>query len=106
MFVSGSAGLIVDVNGFVPAGSNLTGLTPARLFDSRSSGGARTPDSVTEVQVAGLGGVPTQARTAVLNITAVQAASAGFMTVFPCGTTVPTASNLNYTAGQTIARHG
>ena len=103
VFVSGSAGLIVDVNGFVPAGSNLTGLIPARLFDSRSSGGARTPDSVTEVQVAGLGGVPTQARTAVLNITAVQAASAGFMTVFPCGTAVPTASNLNYAAGQTIA---
>ncbi len=58
VYVSGSAGLIVDVNGFVPAGSNLTALIPARLFDSRSSGGARTPNSVTEVQVAGLGGVP------------------------------------------------
>ncbi len=38
-----------------------------------------------------------------LNVTAVQASSAGFMTVFPCGTPVPTASNLNYAAGQTIA---
>ena len=25
------------------------------------------------------------------------------MTVFPCGTAVPTASNLNFAAGQTIA---
>ena len=103
VYVSGTAGLLVDVNGFVPAGSNLTALIPARLFDSRSSGGARTAGSVTEVQVAGLGGVPAQARTAMLNVTAVQASSDGFMTVFPCGTPVPTASNLNFAAGQTIA---
>jgi ABC-type sugar transport system substrate-binding protein len=103
VYVSGSAGLLVDVNGFVPAGSNLTALFPVRLFDSRSGGGARTPNSVTEVQVAGLGGVPSQARTAMLNVTAVQASAAGFMTMFPCGTPVPTASNLNYAAGQTIA---
>ena len=37
-----------------------------------------------------------------LNVTAVEASSAGFMTVFPCGTPVPTASNLNFAAGQTI----
>lgn len=103
VFVSGTAGLLVDVNGFVPSGSNLTALNPARLLDSRSSGGVRAPNSVTEVQVAGLGGVPPQARTAMLNVTAVQALSDGFMTVFPCGTPVPTASNLNYAAGQTIA---
>jgi hypothetical protein len=103
VYVSGTAGLLVDVNGFVPAGSNLAALIPARLFDSRSSGGTRAPDSVTEVQVAGLGGVPSQARTAMLNVTAVQASSDGFMTVFPCGTPVPIASNLNFTVGQTIA---
>ena len=37
-----------------------------------------------------------------LNVTAIDAFSAGFMTVFPCGTPVPTASNLNYAARQTI----
>ncbi len=102
VYVSGSAGLLVDVNGFVPAGSNFAALNPARLFDSRSNGGARAADSVTEVQVAGLGGVPADAKTAMLNVTAIEASSAGFMTVFPCGTPVPTASNLNFAAGQTI----
>jgi hypothetical protein len=102
VYVSGSAGLLVDVNGFVPAGSNFAALNPARLFDSRSNGGARAADSVTEVQVAGLGGVPAGAKTAMLNVTAIEASSAGFMTVFPCGTPVPTASNLNFAAGQTI----
>ena len=29
--------------------------------------------------------------------------TAGFITIYPCGTTRPNASNLNYTAGQTIA---
>ena len=102
VYVSGSAGLLVDVNGFVPAGSNFAALNPARLFDSRSNGGARAAGSVTEVQVAGLGGVPADAKTAMLNVTAIEASSAGFMTVFPCGTPVPTASNLNFAAGQTI----
>ncbi|HWM19159.1 MAG TPA: S8 family serine peptidase [Ilumatobacteraceae bacterium] len=102
VYVSGSAGLIVDVNGFVPLGSTLAALNPARLFDSRSNGGARPAGSITEVQVAGLGGVPSTARTAMLNVTAIGPSSAGFMTVFPCGTPVPTASNLNYASGQTI----
>ncbi len=30
-------------------------------------------------------------------------AEPGFITVYPCNTTRPTASSLNYTAGQTIA---
>jgi hypothetical protein len=102
VFVSGSAGLLVDVNGFVPAGSNFAALDPARVFDSRSNGGLRLPDSVTAVQVAGLAGVPAGASTAMLNVTAIEATNPGFMTVFPCGTAVPTASNLNYAAGQTI----
>jgi subtilisin family serine protease len=102
VYVSGSAGLLVDVNGFVPAGSSLAAVNPARLYDSRSNAGPLHADSVTEVHVAGLGGVPSGSRTAMLNVTAIDAESAGFMTVFPCGTAVPTASNLNYAAGQTI----
>ena len=50
----------------------------------------------------GRGGVPVNASAAALNVTAVDAGDAGFMTVFPCGTTAPDASNLNYRAGQTI----
>jgi hypothetical protein len=102
VFVSGSAGLLVDINGFVPAGSDFAALDPVRVFDSRSTGAALVANSVTAVQVAGLGGVPAGASTAMLNVTAIEPSDAGFMTVFPCGTSVPTASNLNYAAGQTI----
>src|SRR5262249_19628740 len=58
---------------------------------------------ITEVQVAGRAGVPADAATASLNVTATDTQSAGFVTVFPCGQPVPTASNLNFRAGDTIA---
>jgi subtilisin family serine protease len=102
VFVSGSAGLLVDVNGFVPAGSNFSALNPARLFDSRNHGGRRAAGGMTTIEVAGVGGVPPNAKTVMLNVTAIEAGSDGFMTVFPCGTPVPTASNLNFASGQTI----
>ena len=77
-------------------------VNPARLFDSRQGAGPRSPGSITEVQIAGTGSVPLGATGAVLNVTAVNAAAPGFLSVFPCGTAVPDASNLNYAAGQTI----
>ena len=60
--------LLVDVNGFVPPGSVVGSLTPARLLDSHADGatvdgalvggGQRGAGSITEVPVAGRGGVP------------------------------------------------
>ncbi len=104
--------LLVDVNGFVPAGSTVGSLPPARLFDSRADGttvdgalartGRRGAGSITEVLVAGRGGVPADARAVILNVTAVQADAAGYVSVFPCGEAVPNASNLNFAAGQTV----
>jgi hypothetical protein len=38
----------------------------------------------------------------VLNVTVTAPQAAGYATVFPCGATVPTASNLNYAQAQTI----
>ena len=35
-------------------------------------------------------------------MTVTDPAGAGFLTVYPCGTSRPTASNLNFVAGQTI----
>ena len=86
---------------------------PQRLVDGRASGetidgedegfGTLAPDDVIEIQVAGRGDVPIEAEGAVLNVTAVNAASDGFFTVFPCNDDVPNTSNLNYRAGQNIA---
>jgi hypothetical protein len=55
-----------------------------------------------EVQVGGMAGVPSNAAAVALNMTVVNAAAAGFATVFPCGQPRPEASNLNFAAGQTI----
>ncbi|MEY2521620.1 MAG: hypothetical protein QOJ66_185 [Ilumatobacteraceae bacterium] len=85
---------------------------PARLLDTRpgsttvdglfAGGGIRPGGSILELNVAGRGGVPPDASAAVLNITVTQPATAGFVTAFPCGVEVPTASNLNFVAGDTI----
>ena len=87
---------------------------PARLFDTRTDPGTSTIDgqglgagllaagSVTEVQVAGRGGVPNAATAAVLNVTVTGPGGAGYVTVYPCGSDRPTSSNLNYIVGQTV----
>ncbi|MCU1399318.1 MAG: putative thermolysin family peptidase [Acidimicrobiales bacterium] len=105
--------LVVDVNGYFPLGSSLTSLVPGRLFDSRpgqptadgqlSGGGQRPAGSVTVVPVLGRAGVPNDATAVALNMTVTEAQFAGFVTVYPCGGDPPLASNLNYSAGQTIA---
>jgi Putative Ig domain/CHAP domain len=89
-------------------------LPPARLLDTRP--GSQTVDgsgagqgrvaaqTTIELQVAGRGGVPTSGVAAVvLNVTAVDTSNAGFITVWPTGDQLPTASNINYGSGQTIA---
>jgi glucose/arabinose dehydrogenase len=53
--------------------------------------------------VAGRAGVPGDAGVVALNVTVDAARESGFVTVHACGTALPTASNLNYIAGQTVA---
>ena len=113
IFSSASTHLLVDVNGYAPAGAGLDSVTPARLFDGRPSGetddgqfqkgGRIAPNSVTEVPIAGRGGVPDGASSAVLNVTAVGPSTNGFFTVYPCDETLPNTSNLNFVAGQNVA---
>jgi LPXTG-site transpeptidase (sortase) family protein len=104
---------------FTTASANLAGATaltarfvsvdPSRLLDTRVGTGApartATPNGIVNLAVAGHGGVPATGATAVvLNVTVTAAAGAGFVTVFPGGTTMPQASNLNMDhAGQTVA---
>jgi hypothetical protein len=104
--------LIADVNGFVPAGSPYVPLVPARLLDTRGDGvtvdgkfargGIRAAGSTLELPVAGRGGVPADGRAVVLNVTAAGAQGNGFVTVFPCGTTRPNASSVNFRPGVAV----
>jgi alpha-tubulin suppressor-like RCC1 family protein len=112
-FRNGSAALLVEVPVIsvpTPTTNKFVSLVPTRILDTRSGlGTARRPlaaNGEIVLQVAGTGGVPIAGATAVvLNITADQAADAGFVTVYPADVTgLPTVSSLNLTqAGQTVA---
>jgi hypothetical protein len=80
-------------------------MPPARLFDTRSAG-ARVGEGQTLELSAGAPGLTGWSRhlsAAVLNVTVTEPSSAGFLTVYPRGATRPTASNVNFVAGQTVA---
>jgi hypothetical protein len=85
-----ASNLVVDVFGVL--GKGFTALTPTRLLDTRT----RVP--VTDVAVP----VGTTSPVA-LNVTVTQPTGDGFVTVYPCGQSVPLASNVNFTAGATVA---
>ncbi len=57
---------------------------------------------VAEVQVAGTPGVPSDASSVLFNATVTTTATAGFLTVFPCGEPIPPTSTLNFTANATV----
>lgn len=114
LFSSVGAHLLVDVQGYVPTGSSIRTTAPARLLDTRPGAstvdglqlgaGMLGPRQTVEIEVSGRPGIPATGVGGVfLNLTAVDAAAAGFVTVSPAGSPAPTSSNLNVVAGQTVA---
>jgi hypothetical protein len=91
----------------VPLVPEFVSLVPERLLDTRSSGqvgyvgGKPVAGQVLQLQVTGRGGVADDAKAVVLNVTGNDATGGGFVTVWPCGTVMPTASNLNLEQGET-----
>ncbi len=83
-------------------------LPPARIMDTRFGpsplpvGTKVGPGQTVDLQVSGAGGIPGTASAAVLNVTVTDATAASHLTIFPTGTTKPTASNLNFAAGDTV----
>ena len=55
-----------------------------------------------DVKVVNVGGVPNDAQAVILNVTAVFPSATTHLTVFPDGTPMPTASNLNASPGQVV----
>jgi hypothetical protein len=85
-------------------------LSPSRITDTRAGSGYPNAGKTLgaggsiNVQVTGAGGVPTSGVTAVVvNVTAVGPTASSYVTVFPEGTTQPVVSNLDFTAGETLA---
>jgi hypothetical protein len=114
----GNTDVVADVGGWFTDGSDatatggqFTGLTPARILDSRFGQGTTSAvgaNGLIYVQVAGLGLVPAMTATVppkavVLNVTVTSTTAASFLTVYPSdAASRPTASDLNWTAGLTV----
>jgi hypothetical protein len=100
----GDAPLPVAPGSQTAAGGGVSVLPePIRLLDTRELPGAVGAGRVVGVPVAGVNGVPSDATAAITTVTAVDQCMAGYLTAFPCGTGVPTASVANAEVGATIA---
>lgn len=93
-----------------PMAAAFSSIVPVRLLDTRSgsasAGGAAgtlQPEQPLSLTVGGRAGVPVDASAAILNVTVVDAAEAGYLSIWPCDTPRPLASSVNYAAGWTVA---
>jgi stage II sporulation protein D len=98
--------VLVDVQGYLVAGttgSSYDPIGPARMLDTRTTGGPLPSGGTRTVSIAGATGsaVPSTATAVVLNVTAVNPATTGFLTVGPTSST--TTSNVNFVSGQTVS---
>ncbi|MBR7832280.1 PKD domain-containing protein [Actinospica durhamensis] len=111
-FLNGSAGtvdLIVDVSGyFVTAQADgYKQMVPSRILDTNTSTGghkgALTPSAPIKLKVAGVGGVPADAKAVEVNLTVAGPTKSSLVVAYPDGGSEPTVSNVNFSSGQTIA---
>ena len=90
----------------MPINMTAVPVTPARVFSTLSGAGAcrLQPKGWLDVKVTGVGGVPSTGVGAVaLNLTAVRATSATYLSAYPTGTAFPGNSSVNVAAGGTAA---
>jgi hypothetical protein len=108
LFTLSPTHLLADVAGYVPAASHIVSIVPVRVLDTRSpdvvgyQGPQPVANQTVELLVTGpAAGVPVDASSVVLNVTATGGLAPGYVTVFPCGSPMPTASNVNIAVGVT-----
>jgi hypothetical protein len=108
---AGSVNLVADLSGYDTDsgnGSLLGSIGPVRVMDTRNGTGVAKapvgPGKSVSLQVDGVDGVPAAGVTAVvLNVTATGPTASTDITVYPDGPARPGTSNLNVTAGETLA---
>ncbi|MCO1595762.1 right-handed parallel beta-helix repeat-containing protein [Micromonospora sp. RHAY321] len=89
-------------------GAHYTPVSPTRLLDTRNAVGVgtRTPipaNSDVMLPLSSIGGVPVARISAVvLNVTVTEPTTSGFLTVYPDSAAVPSASNVNFVARETV----
>ena len=111
LYTQSGAHLLADMVGFVTGTAShqsttglIVPLDPVRVFDTRDNGVPLPAGGSIDVQTAGQVGIPADAGGVLLNVTATEAADAGFVTGWLTGIEQPVASTVNLThAGETRA---
>ena len=112
LYASAPVDVIVDVMGFYTTGSPVAGgfvsVAAQRVLDTRQStilGNASFDQRTREwaLGIAGTAGVPLSAAAVTLNLTAFDASSSGYFTVWPDGQGRPGSSSLNIGIGDVLA---
>jgi hypothetical protein len=99
---AGTTDIVVDVEGYYTSSPAANGyglynsVSPVRALGTLASGTAIGAGVSTPVTVVGVAGVPSTASAVVVNVTAASSTTPSFLTVYPAGVTMPTASNLNF----------
>ncbi|MBA2279243.1 Ig-like domain-containing protein [Candidatus Saccharibacteria bacterium] len=115
IYTNNAIDLVVDINGVFPSGSttSYTNISPVRILETR--GGLLTEDgqfnginrlpagSVTQLTVNGRVGIPSNASAVSLNATVIDPAADGFMVIYPCNTSPPSTSSINYMKSSNIS---
>ncbi|MFD5147943.1 PKD domain-containing protein [Streptomyces sp. NPDC058401] len=99
---SGSASLIVDFVGYYQpnAGERFSPLAPTRVLDTRTTGGALPAAKTRTVKVAGVNGIPADAKAVALNLTGTGATQPAHVIAYPDAAKRPATSNLNVEPGK------
>jgi hypothetical protein len=114
LYTSSDVELVVDVTGYYSPSSTqrFVPSAPFRFVDTRdryraelnigTSGARLGAGQVLTIQVAGVRGVPADAKAVSVNVTVTGAAGSGYLTAWPCGER-PLASTANFTAGESVS---
>jgi len=104
------APVLKGLNSALP-GTGLYTLTQCRVADTRDPSGpyggpALSANSDRTFIFAGRCGIPSTADAVILNVTVTAATAAGDLRIYPAGSSLATASAINYAAGKTRANNG
>lgn len=107
-FAAGAMCLAMLLAGGFEARAEFTPLDPCRLLDTRDPGDgpALVGQTVRDVVVRGLCGIPQGATAITYNATIVNAPARGFLTLYPSGAMLPNVSSLNFAAAEVKGNAG
>ncbi|MDO8392323.1 MAG: Ig-like domain-containing protein, partial [Actinomycetota bacterium] len=101
---TGSSDLIVDVVGWIPPGPTFESIVPHRVLDTRDVGRRVGPGAAIQIDLGSVPGFSGADVSAVaLNVTATEATTPTYLTVYPKGVPRPVTSNLNIVPGRDVA---